>query len=123
LFEARHSKAYLASLIEFRRIALSDIHEKSMKTDKGGAFMIIGVYEWISSCLPGYLLVSMSGQMHPNFDKLDEALEAIQLLRERRGIDPAAAIEALSARYLELRNEHPSRFVCSDEDYWKDFHS
>ena len=71
----------------------------------------------------------MDDNAHPNSDILDEAIcanrkmEAIRLLREWRDLDLAAAIEALAARYGELRSEYPGRFACSDTEYWQDFHS
>lgn len=64
----------------------------------------------------------MNNRVHPDSDKIDEAifanrkLEAIQLLRERKGMDLATATEALSARYRHLRGEFPDRFACSDAE-------
>lgn len=50
-------------------------------------------------------------------------LDAIQLLRQQRNLGVAAATEALSCRYRELRANSPERFTCTDEDYWRGFKS
>ena len=50
-------------------------------------------------------------------------LEAVQLLRQRRGLTLVAATEALTSRYSELRASSPGRFTCGDEQYWRGFHS
>ena len=61
----------------------------------------------------------------PTANELDDLIfanrkiEALRFLVERRNIEFAAAIEALSTRYRELRNEFPNRFTCSDAEYWQ----
>ena len=50
-------------------------------------------------------------------------LEALQLLRDQRGISLAEATAALSSRYRQLRVESPNRFTCDDAEYWQGFHS
>ena len=48
-------------------------------------------------------------------------LDAIQLLRQRRGLTLAAATEALTCRYRDLRAESPNQFTCGDGEYWRGF--
>ncbi|HWY78357.1 MAG TPA: hypothetical protein VN281_22270 [Verrucomicrobiae bacterium] len=56
----------------------------------------------------------------PEPDELDNLifsnrkLEAIKLIRERRNVDLAAAMELFSARYSQLRAICPERFKGSD---------
>jgi hypothetical protein len=50
-------------------------------------------------------------------------LEAVQLLRKQHGFNIAEATEVLSRRYRELRATDSARFACSDEEYWRGFHS
>jgi hypothetical protein len=65
----------------------------------------------------------------PNSEDLDQLilsnrkLEAIRVLRQRRGLSLAGATEALMARYRHLRATDPSRFTCEDVEYWRAFHS
>jgi len=48
-------------------------------------------------------------------------LDAIQMLRQQRGLTLAAATEALACRYRELRAGSSSKFTCDDEEYWRGF--
>jgi hypothetical protein len=50
-------------------------------------------------------------------------IEAIRLLRERRGLSLAAATEAVAVRYGELRRSATDRFICGDAEYWQGFYS
>jgi len=50
-------------------------------------------------------------------------LEAMQLLRERFGLSIGEALEALTARYRELRTASPDQFTYSDAEYWEGFYS
>jgi len=54
---------------------------------------------------------------------LNRKLDAIQLLRQQRGLTLAAATDALTCRYRELRAGSPSQFTCDDEEYWRGFFS
>jgi hypothetical protein len=50
-------------------------------------------------------------------------LDALQLLRDRRGISLAEATATLTVRYQQLRADFSDQFTCDDAEYWRGFHS
>ena len=50
-------------------------------------------------------------------------LLAVRLVREQRGCTLLEALDALVARYRQLRTSQPERFSCDDAAYWEGFHS
>ena len=50
-------------------------------------------------------------------------LLAVRLVREQRGCSLPEALDALVARYRELRASQPERFSRDDAAYWEGFYS
>ena len=48
-------------------------------------------------------------------------LECLALMAEVHASTLAARLVMLTARYDHLRQSRPEEFVCSHEDYWRDF--
>ena len=50
-------------------------------------------------------------------------LPAVRLVRQQRGCSLPEALDALVARYRELRASLPERFSHDDAAYWESFYS
>jgi hypothetical protein len=50
-------------------------------------------------------------------------IQAVRLICEQRGCNLPDALDALVARYRELRASRPDGFACDEEAYWAEFYS